>query len=690
MDGSRFDELTRALSAQRSRRAVLGALAGAALASVGLHADVSANNASLCRSVGNSCNGNGNCCSHNCVKEGRARKICHCQSAADCPASADPCRSPVCLPSGSCGTTINQGVACDDGNACTTGDVCQADGSCQGAPVVCDPPPNACFTVPACDPSSGACSDASYLGDGTGCPGGVCFAQSCCAPEDHSVTCGNGACGVQLNNCGQAVQCLSLANEACAQDGDCCSGVCVDGLCQAGPVAIGGVCDSNGDCASHACCGGLCVDTGADYRNCGACGHLCSDFGMAAVTCVNGVCGGTCANSYGDCNNDLADGCETILTNDPDHCGACGHACSSTNVATRVCSAAICLPTCLPGWADCNHDTVDDGCETNLTTDHANCGACGHACSPTETCCGGVCVDTSADAGNCGACGNICSFNKECIDGVCGCSAGEAFCYFSYKNYGCFDILNDIGNCGRCGNGCVTGQSCINGVCGCPAGLSFCIDDPRGCVDLQNDVANCGSCGNACGAGDICVNGYCVCDAQSCCPAGETYCPATVGAVAGCTDTATDSSNCGGCTAVVNGQIDLNATVCILNSNGKTTCCGSHCADTLNDPNNCGGCGHQCPTGGLYTGACNLGVCTMVGCPPGLANCDGNAGNGCETDLSRDPNNCGACGNVCPGQADGAICSNGVCCVGFAGKCGAGGLACCGGNKCGPFNEWVC
>jgi hypothetical protein len=38
----RFDELTKALGAQRSRRVVLGALAGAALASIGLRGEAAA------------------------------------------------------------------------------------------------------------------------------------------------------------------------------------------------------------------------------------------------------------------------------------------------------------------------------------------------------------------------------------------------------------------------------------------------------------------------------------------------------------------------------------------------------------------------------------------------------------------------------------------------------------------------
>jgi hypothetical protein len=303
-------------------------------------------------------------------------------------------------------------------------------------------------------------------------------------------------------------------------------------------------------------------------------------------------------------------------------------------------------------------------------------------------CVGGHCADLSADANNCGACGTACTFGRECIDGACGCPDGTAFCYFGPDDNGCFDILNDFNNCGSCRNICISGQSCIDGICGCPAGRTFCLDSPpETCRDLQTDVENCGECGHACPAGNICVNGYCVCDAQSCCPADETYCLAHLGTPAGCTDTQTDVHNCGGCSTLPNGQIDPNAKDCSLINQ---TCCGAACVDTLNDRNNCGACGHQCPTGGLYTGACSLGVCTMVGCPPGFGNCDADAGNGCESNLSTDVNNCGACGNVCPGQSGGAICHNGICCIGHNGRCGAGGLGCCGGNNCGPFNAFIC
>ena len=72
MDGQRFDDLAKRLSAQRSRRGVLGALVGAALGAAGFSGVADARS---CRSVGNSCTVNGDCCSGDCVAQGRNRNF---------------------------------------------------------------------------------------------------------------------------------------------------------------------------------------------------------------------------------------------------------------------------------------------------------------------------------------------------------------------------------------------------------------------------------------------------------------------------------------------------------------------------------------------------------------------------------------------------------------------------------------
>lgn len=75
--------------------------------------------------------------------------------------------------------------------------------------------------------------------------------------------------------------------------------------------------------------------------------------------------------------------------------------------------------------------------------------------------------------------------------------------------------------------------------------------------------------------------------------------------------------------------------------------CGNVCTDTSSDTNNCGSCGHACGAGAV----CASGVCT---CPAGQTSCQ----SGVCADLSSNVNNCGACGNVC---AAGDTCTAGAC-----------------------------
>lgn len=76
--------------------------------------------------------------------------------------------------------------------------------------------------------------------------------------------------------------------------------------------------------------------------------------------------------------------------------------------------------------------------------------------------------------------------------------------------------------------------------------------------------------------------------------------------------------------------------------------CGGICTDTMTDSSNCGGCSVSC----TITETCHQGRC-MPRCSGGKTNCP----DGCH-DLLFDAGNCGFCGNACP---VGLTCNNSVC-----------------------------
>lgn len=381
------------------------------------------------------------------------------------------------------------------------------------------------------------------------------------------------------------------------------------------------------------------VNLYTDPLNCGACGNKCAPAPNGAPVCNGGVCGvGACNAGWGNCDGDPANGCETSLSTDPRNCGACGNSCGNAPNATSACNSGTCGPlSCKAGWGDCNSDMAD-GCELNLLNNIDNCGACGNVCAAVahadRACANGACgfacntgfadcnqdprdgceTSTGSDPNNCGACGNICASphaTAACTGGTCtmgSCAPGWADCDGNPAN-GCeSNIETDANNCGACGRQCPHDQqgnalSCVSGVCtdtSCVAphattqyvnGIGLCVIvscDPGwsdcnhiladGCeLNTSSDNANCGACGNACAAGQSCSNGQCACS-------------------------------------------------CTL-PNTLATACGSN-------------------------------SCSVVACSPGWGNCDGIDSNGCETQTTFDPNNCGACGNAC---GAGLACDNSQC-----------------------------
>lgn len=75
-----------------------------------------------------------------------------------------------------------------------------------------------------------------------------------------------------------------------------------------------------------------------DWGNCGACGRVCPNPSSATPFCRGGVCGFTCGLTRGDCDGDIANGCETRTDNNPRHCGACRNDCGARSCVSGRCT----------------------------------------------------------------------------------------------------------------------------------------------------------------------------------------------------------------------------------------------------------------------------------------------------------------------------------------------------------------
>lgn len=253
--------------------------------------------------------------------------------------------------------------------------------------------------------------------------------------------------------------------------------------------------DVAADVGCAATCGGRCVDLQSDTNHCGSCDRACTTSRANSVgACVSGDCVVRCAAGYGDCDGNPANGCELDLRTSVAHCGSCGSACAARANATAVCVEGACGFTCSAGSADCDGNATN-GCEVTLATNVANCGACGRVCSvanATAACVGGVCAvgacasgfgdcdrmaangcerGLTTDAANCGACGRTCgpaNATGACVAGACRvgtCATGFGDCDGNAAN-GCErDLRSDTANCGMCERACAAGSYCEVGSC---------------------------------------------------------------------------------------------------------------------------------------------------------------------------------------------------------------------------------
>jgi hypothetical protein len=121
--------------------------------------------------------------------------------------------------------------------------------------------------------------------------------------------------------------------------------------------------------------------------------------------------------------------------------------------------------------------------------------------------------------------------------------------------------------------------------------------------------------------------------------------------------------------AVASQQPVLNLCYKVSCAAGTADCDGNAadgCEADLSSTASCGACGHVCSLPHAGAG-CAAGACTLGACDEGWGDCDGNAANGCEASLAlhAGSSNCGACGVSCPacGGFLGLSCPPGLDCI---------------------------
>ena len=150
-----------------------------------------------------------------------------------------------------------------------------------------------------------------------------------------------------------------------------------------------------------------------------------------------------CDAGHRDCDRDLNNGCETDVTTDRNHCGSCGARCETSDCS---CDNGKLTLHCASGRGDCDA-LVSNGCETDLATSMQHCGACQRTCHTN----GHDVTGAACTAGRCEVtCAPRISPEEDC-DGN--------------PDNGCETyLLFDAQHCGQCGNACA-GTACEAGVC---------------------------------------------------------------------------------------------------------------------------------------------------------------------------------------------------------------------------------
>lgn len=169
-------------------------------------------------------------------------------------------------------------------------------------------------------------------------------------------------CGTGVTNCGGTCRDLTNDRDNCGACGRVCATgqICLNSSCRMleTPVTCG---------SGLVNCNGSCRNVQLDDANCGACGTVCA----MGQTCTAGRCAATSQPT-------------------PPAAPTCNGSCPMRSNSNATCVSNTCVYACYESYGDCDRN-VATGCETALTT-NANCGACGRVCGGGTNCQQGMCV----------------------------------------------------------------------------------------------------------------------------------------------------------------------------------------------------------------------------------------------------------------------------------------------------------
>ncbi len=461
------------------------------------------------------------------------------------------------------GTTGLGGGAGDEGGASATGGQQTGGARTGGAtPGGADPGGAAQGGAPTEGGAAGALAAAGVAG--AVAPGGAAGAPVTAGVPSVAGTPNGGAAGASIDPIFQ-LDC-GLFGDACERGGDCCSGLCTDGVCSSRVIECGrpgascgtstdccnlscvdsecsaDACTADGDaCAEDgACCSGTCGTDGACVplnTSCKTAGNPCTDVGPNSTQCCSGLCGedGTCSRGgsfcvqVGDICRSSGECCTADCVLGDNGVGTCGAIdVGSANCDTVEgmlcndcggCCSRVCAPNALTGVMICQPAR--------------GCRVMGDLCRADTDCCG---VDGTGLPGE----GNVTCLKASPDDavGICrsptGCSPQGNVCH--YKDYVCSSSSSRNNCCGATGE---SGRCAPNAagelVCGgtsflCQSGAvegdacESCLLDPFG-VPRCNGLSECRIVGDTCAtAADCCDQMPCVPDEEGILRCGASVC----------------------------------------------------------------------------------------------------------------------------------------------------------------------